>query len=111
MLMKYIYKDGPYPSALFARLENVTLVTASFYTWKGGTDPQKTQEGLLRSLLYDIIEEIPALQQFYAKKRRRGGKEGNTVTDSTVHGLCRSYGVCTCYARVSYDPLQMGSAR
>ena len=60
-LLVYIYKDGPYHNALFARSENVPLITASFHASKGSTDLPKTRETLLGSLLYEIIDEMPAL--------------------------------------------------
>ena len=35
------------------------LITASFYFWHTGTVLQKSQEGLLRSLLYEIFSQCP----------------------------------------------------
>lgn len=39
------------------------LVSASFYFWYAGTEIQKSQEGLLRSLLYEIFRQCPELMQ------------------------------------------------
>ncbi|KAM0794759.1 hypothetical protein BDR22DRAFT_814707, partial [Usnea florida] len=37
------------------------LVVASFYFWASGTELQKSQEGLLQSLLYEILSQCPEL--------------------------------------------------
>ena len=37
------------------------LVTASFFFWNAGTTLQKSQEGLFRSLLYEILRQCPDL--------------------------------------------------
>ena len=39
------------------------LIIASFYFWYAGTKFQKSQEGLLRSLLYEIFRQCPELMQ------------------------------------------------
>ena len=39
------------------------LVIASFYFWYAGTEFQKSQDGLLRSLLYEIFRQCPELMQ------------------------------------------------
>ncbi|KAL9076458.1 MAG: hypothetical protein Q9157_003642 [Trypethelium eluteriae] len=40
---------------------NKRLIIASHYFWHAGTQLQKSQEGLLRSLLYEILRECPEL--------------------------------------------------
>lgn len=35
------------------------IIVASFYFWYAGTELQKSQEGLLRSLLYEILRRCP----------------------------------------------------
>lgn len=37
------------------------LFTASFFFWNSGTMLQRSQEGMLRSLLYDILSRLPQL--------------------------------------------------
>ena len=39
------------------------LIIASFYFWYAGTEFQKSQEGLLRSLLYEVFRQCPELMQ------------------------------------------------
>lgn len=46
-----------------------TLVTASFYFWFSGTALQKSQEGLLRSLLFQILRQCPSLIPKVCKSR------------------------------------------
>lgn len=45
------------------------LHTASFYFWNQGFDLQKTQVGLLRSLLYQVLRSAPALADSIASDR------------------------------------------
>ena len=59
--MKFV--DG-HPSTRCALREwsgDLPLITASFYFWNSGTELQKSQEGLLRSLLYEILSKAPDL--------------------------------------------------
>lgn len=44
------------------------LTTASFYFWNAGSDLQKSQEGLLRSLLYEILRKCPSIISFIHKQ-------------------------------------------
>lgn len=64
-LMKYLHRDLRVQDALSRWAGSVPLVVASFFFWRSGTPEQKTQEGLLRSLLYQILhkhrELIPIL--------------------------------------------------
>ncbi|KAL6362600.1 hypothetical protein LRP88_03891 [Fusarium phalaenopsidis] len=46
-----------------------TLVKASFYFWFSGTALQKSQEGLLRSLLFQILRQCPSLIPRVCKSR------------------------------------------
>ncbi|EEU38690.1 uncharacterized protein NECHADRAFT_83092 [Fusarium vanettenii 77-13-4] len=45
------------------------LVKASFYFWFSGTPLQKSQEGLLRSLLFQILRQCPSLIRTVCKSR------------------------------------------
>jgi len=45
-----------------------SLVIAKHYFWSAGTDIQRSQEGLLRSLLFEIMRQIPSLIQVLCKK-------------------------------------------
>ena len=58
-LMKYITEHPKTRRALRRWSSNRQLITASFYFWHAGTTLQKSQEGLLRSLLYEILSQCP----------------------------------------------------
>ena len=46
-----------------------SLLTASFYLWNSGLDIQMTQSGLLRSLLHQIILQLPELLPLVSPRR------------------------------------------
>lgn len=54
-LMRYIYDHGQTHKELFAWSKDVSLATAGFYFWLAGTSMQKSQYGLLRGLLHEIL--------------------------------------------------------
>jgi hypothetical protein len=60
-LMKYLYDDPRTAAELHKWSGRKKLVTASYYFWNAGTDMQKSQEGLLQSLLYEVLRRFPAL--------------------------------------------------
>ena len=61
-LMKLLCKDERTHEALkrWAGREH-TLITASHFFWSGGNQLQKSQIGLLRSLMYQILQQYPPL--------------------------------------------------
>jgi hypothetical protein len=60
-LMKYICDDPRTEKCLGEWTGASSLVTASFYFWNAGTEMQKSQQGLLQSLLYEILSKCPDL--------------------------------------------------
>ena len=56
-LMKYIHADSRTESFLKQWSGDNQLLTASFFFWKAGTSLQKSQSGLVRSLLFQILEQ------------------------------------------------------
>ncbi|KAI0010773.1 hypothetical protein F4779DRAFT_626929 [Xylariaceae sp. FL0662B] len=60
-LMKYIFHDPRTRKALRKWAGQAHLVSACFFFWNLGTDLQKSQAGLLRSILYDILVQRPYL--------------------------------------------------
>lgn len=58
-LIKYLAEDSETHEALTGWAEPKTLVKASFYFWFSGTALQKSQEGLLRSLLFELLRKCP----------------------------------------------------
>lgn len=60
-LMKYVH-DQPQTAALLSKWAGVLpLVKAGFFFWYPGTLMQKSQNGLLRSILYQVLEKEPRL--------------------------------------------------
>lgn len=60
-LMKYIHGEERTRQALLHWAGNDILVFASFFFWNLGSTMQKSQIGLLRSLLHDVLEQHPEL--------------------------------------------------
>lgn len=56
-LMKYFKNHCKVKETLKCWAAGTPLVTASFFLWYDGNTLQKTQEGLLRSLLYQALED------------------------------------------------------
>lgn len=60
-LMKYLDDSRVTENALLEWAGNAPLIRGIFYFWTAGTEMQKSLEGLLQSLLYDILNECPDL--------------------------------------------------
>jgi len=60
-LMKYICNHETTLEALGTWADGVPLFTASFFFWNAGFPMQKSQLGLLQSLLYQVLRACPAL--------------------------------------------------
>lgn len=60
-LMKYIFSE-PYTRRYLADWAgDIKLYVAGFFFWNSGTTKQKSQYGLFRSLLYNVLHETPEL--------------------------------------------------
>ncbi|KAL3428753.1 hypothetical protein BDV09DRAFT_201272 [Aspergillus tetrazonus] len=60
-LMKYICNHSKTMDALSIWAGSKTLVTAKFFFWNAGTPMQKSLQGLLQSLLYEVLQNLPSL--------------------------------------------------
>lgn len=60
-LMKYLSHHPRSNEALQVWAGDAKLVTADYYFWRAGTFLQQSQQGLLQSLLYEILKECPEL--------------------------------------------------
>ncbi|KAK0707260.1 hypothetical protein B0H67DRAFT_555992 [Lasiosphaeris hirsuta] len=67
-LIKLIIHD-PRTERLLAEWAPNGFATASHYFWSTGTDMQKSQKGLLQTLLYDIFQSCPELMSSACPKR------------------------------------------
>ena len=93
-LMSYICQDAR-TSAALAKWGGIRVITPQFFFWNPGSHLQKSIEGLLRSLIYQILQERPDLAPLVASE---GPLE--TWTDRRLHtsfrritqdsSLCRS---------------------
>lgn len=60
-LMKYVYDSERFHDGLKVWSGEIPLVTASFFSWNSGSELQKSLDGLLRSLLHQVLEQSPDL--------------------------------------------------
>jgi hypothetical protein len=60
-LMKYINNSSNTTNLLRTWAGTRQLIVASFYFWNTGTDMQRSQEGLLQSILYEVLRHEPGL--------------------------------------------------
>lgn len=60
-LMKFITGNDRTLESLRIWTGHHTLVTGSYFLWQSGTEMQKSLEGLLRSLLYSILQQCPTV--------------------------------------------------
>ena len=62
-LMKFLLNHMKTAESLRSWAGPKRLVTASFFFWNAGPSIQKSQEGLFRSLLYEILSQCPELSR------------------------------------------------
>ncbi len=60
-LMKYIFNDKRTSKALSGWAGSMPLMIANFFFWNSGTREQRSQLGLLRSLLFQILQHQPTI--------------------------------------------------
>ena len=70
-LMKYLVSEPRTESILQTWAGNETLVVAKFFFWNAGSVLQKSQEGLLRSLLHEVLSQCPQLMESVCPSRWR----------------------------------------
>ncbi len=68
-LMKYLHNHKETATALRSWAGNKNLVTAGHFFWYAGTDMQKSQQGLLQTLLFNVLRQSPALVPLVCKSR------------------------------------------
>lgn len=57
-LMKYLYQGHTFDLlSKWAAVDSIPLETAAFFFWRSGTQLEKSEEGLLRSILYSILSD------------------------------------------------------
>ena len=73
-LMKYLVSEPRTESLLQTWAGNEALVVAKFFFWNAGNVMQKSQEGLLRSLLHEVLSQCPQLMQSVCPSRWRNSE-------------------------------------
>jgi len=58
-MMKYLIRDARTFSSLRQWSSPLPCLTAAFYSWNAGDELQKSQDGLLQSLLHQILRQAP----------------------------------------------------
>lgn len=87
-LMKYILHHPKTTQLLSSWSTSTPVVIASHFFWSAGLPIQRTREGLLRSLLYDIISRVPELiSKIYEENPHLFGQRGRTTQLWTVTRL------------------------
>jgi len=59
--MKYLVQDPRFKQALQEWAGDDNLVIATFYFWRSGAPIQRTQTGLLQSLLWQVLKQQPTM--------------------------------------------------
>jgi hypothetical protein len=80
-LMKWLCSHQQTMNSLKVWAGPKRLVTASHFFWSGGTELQRSQQGLLRSLLFDALRASPELIPIVAGDR---WQEGDTPALDTI---------------------------
>ena len=60
-LMKFMVEYAPVKSLCQAWAEKRKLVMVKYFFWNAGTKLQKSQEGLLRAILFEVLSQCPPL--------------------------------------------------
>jgi hypothetical protein len=86
-LMKHIYKDERTHAALRSWANGRQIFTASHYFWYAGSPIQKSHSGLMRSILYEILDKCPDLIESVCKDRWRDELRGRDALPWGVEEL------------------------
>lgn len=87
-LIKYVAQDLRTLEYLKRWVSGGTLVTASYFFWNSGTSMQMSQQGLLQSLLHQILSSYPAITSSLLPARWEAhylfGDDPNPFTESEL---------------------------
>ena len=93
-LMKFICTNPKVKSHLLRWSGELPLLRASVYFWNPGSLAQKTQEGLLRTILSQLLAQQPELCRIVAPKHylyyQLAGAEAHGIPEWTADGLQES---------------------
>ena len=80
--MKYLSDNPKVEENLRVWAGDIKLVTARFYFWNAGNSMQKSQEGLLQSLIFEVLRKCPSLIKNVCPDRW-DATERNTIYDTS----------------------------
>lgn len=98
-LMKYLRQDPRFMESLNVWAGDDGLVIADFYFWNSGAEIQKSQEGLLRSLLWQVLNQNISLASTMFAEQYLPHAEWDEFP--TFHQLRRAFGRLTSYSLIS----------
>ncbi|TGJ78918.1 hypothetical protein E0Z10_g9843 [Xylaria hypoxylon] len=90
-LMKYLLQHPKIPENLKVWSGNSRLVIARYFFWNSGASLEKSQEGLLRSLLFDILRSFPELANTVEMARYNYGVPLHSTDEWSLHELLRAF--------------------
>lgn len=82
-LLKFLVSQQHTAAALDYWARPQRCVSAGFFVWSLGTELQISQEGLLRSLLFEVSRQCPELMLIVCMQRWRESQD-NVPTDTTL---------------------------
>lgn len=115
-LMKYLFHQQQTFELLnkWASADSVPLATAAFFFWRNGTQLEKSEEGLLRSILFSVLSQQPhiipsVLPGIYAKiysSRLAGNRShtGSVAGGREIEGLRKAF---TRLIRQTQSPIKL----
>ncbi|CAN9236054.1 unnamed protein product [Alternaria sp. RS040] len=95
-LMKYLYQDRRFMEALRIWAGEDQLIVADFYFWSPGAEMQKSQEGLFRSLLWQVLDQNMSLASTLFAEQYLPHAGWNEFP--TYHQLRRAFGRLTSHS-------------
>jgi DNA replication protein DnaC len=91
-LMKFLHQDKLLQASLTEWAGDSKLVMVHFYFWNTGSDLQKSQEGLLRGLLHQVLDQEPSLgPELFQEQFKLGKKWVVSAASLTFHQIRRAF--------------------
>ncbi|KAF7515240.1 hypothetical protein G7054_g14678 [Neopestalotiopsis clavispora] len=103
-LMKYICKNKKTLELLqtWADKANKRLITAKHFFWHSGTPLQKSQEGLLRSLLFEILRACPDLIHQIGQRQYSDSQDLESWSREELFGIFERLATCDLEVRFCF---------
>lgn len=92
-LMKFLFRDPRFMEALRIWASDDRLIVAHYYFWSSGAEIQRSQEGLLRSLLWQVLHQNTSMASVLFAEQFLPHAEWEEFP--TFHQLRRAFGRLT----------------